>query len=127
MNTNAKRIIASKLDELQKSKFRSSFKLRKKELAYIDAKGFETIKDHAYDFIRKNLAPAIIPNDGKQTPMKNHPVFIAEHATGTCCRSCLNKWHHIAKDRALTDNEINYIVSLIMSWIKKEYQKNKNI
>lgn len=125
MNANAKRIIESKLDELEKSKFRSSFKLRKKELAYIDAKGLETIKSHAYDFIGKHLAPAIIPNDGKQTPMRNHPVFIAQHATGTCCRSCLYKWHHIPKDRALTDNEINYIVSLIMSWIKKEYQKNK--
>ena len=111
------------LDKLSKSKFRSSFHLRKYMIEYINDKGLEVINDHAYDFIKKRLVPKIIPNDGKQTPTKGHPVFIAQHATATCCRSCLYKWHHIEMNKELNDNEINYIVNLIMEWIKREYKK----
>lgn len=122
MNDSAKRIIMLKLEGLEKSKFRSSFYLRKKEKAYIDKHGMEKIRVHAYDFIRKKLAPAYPVNDGAQTPMKNHPVFIAQHATGTCCRGCLEKWHKIPKGIELTDNQVNYVVFLIMEWIKKNYK-----
>lgn len=55
----------------------------------------DTIRSHASDFVRTRLAPAQIPNDGKQTPMRGHPVFLAQHATGCCCRGCLYKWHRI--------------------------------
>ena len=111
------------LDRLSKSKFRSSFHLKEKDLIYINEKGLDTIRSHAYDFITKRLAPKDIPNDGKQTPMRGHPVFIAEHATATCCRDCLYKWHHIAKNKELTNEEIDYIVNIIMLWIKKEMNK----
>lgn len=124
MNESAKKIINNKLMSLHKSKFRSSFHLRKKEISYLEQKGFVTIKEHAYQIIRKNLAPSYIAKDGAQTPMKNHPVFIAQHATATCCRSCLYKWHHIPKNRELTENEINYIVTLIIEWIKRDITKD---
>lgn len=62
---------------LSNSKFRSSFHLKQKDFDYINEKGLDTIKKHAEDFIAKREAPAFIPNDGKQTPMKGHPVFIA--------------------------------------------------
>ena len=80
---------------LSKSKFRNSFKLKMKDLEYISSKGLETIKSHAYDFVNQRLRPELILNDGKQTPMKGHPVFIAQHATATCCRGCLYKWRKI--------------------------------
>lgn len=105
---------------LSKSKFRSSFHLKEKDINYINEKGLDTIKSHAYDFIRKHLGPKVILNDGKQTPMKGHPVFIAEHATGTCCRGCLYKWHKIPQDCELSNEEIDYIVDVIMKWIEKE-------
>lgn len=108
---------------LSKSKFRSSFHLKAKDIEYIDKKGLDTIEDHAYDFINKRLKPRNIPNDGKQTPMRGHPVFIAEHATATCCRGCLNKWHGISKNRELTEEEVDYIVKVIMTYIKKEYKE----
>lgn len=113
------------LDKLNKSKFRSSSHLRKYMISYIDDKGLDKIKEHAYDFINTRLKPKDIPNDGKQTPMKGHPVFIAEHATATCCRNCLYKWHHISKDKELTNDEVDYIVNLIMKWISKEYNNNQ--
>lgn len=105
---------------LSKSKFRSSFHLRKYMINYVNEKGLEVIKDHAYDFVNKRLKNAYPKNDGKQTPYKGHPVFIAQHATGTCCRGCLEKWHHIPKGRELTINEVDYIVFVIMKWIEKE-------
>ena len=109
-------------EKLSKSKFRSSFHLKEKEKNYINEKGIEEIKNHAYEFINKRLKPETIKNDGKQTPMKGHPVFIAQHATATCCRGCLEKWHHIKQGKELNDHEIEYIVTLIIEWIKK--QKN---
>jgi len=112
-------LISKKLDCLSRSKFRSSFKLKEWDKKYIYDKGIDKIKEHAYDFINKRLASKKIDNDGKQTPMKGHPVFIAQHATGTCCRGCLYKWHNISKDKELTINEQNYIVELIMTWINK--------
>ena len=101
------------LYKLSLSKFRSSFHLSKKLKDYVNEKGMDTIKSHAYDFIDKRLRPSFIPNDGKQTPMKGHPIFIAQHACGCCCRGCLEKWHHIPKGRELTNNEVNYIVSIL--------------
>lgn len=106
--------------KLSKSKFRSQFHLKDKDKKYIKEKGLDTITKHAYNFINKRLAPKYIPNDGKQTPMKGHPVFIAQHATATCCRSCLYKWHKIPKNKALTNNEVDYIVKVIMTWIIRE-------
>lgn len=107
-------------DRLNRSKFRSSFHLRKYMIDYVNEKGFDVIRSHAYDFINKKIKPAYPKNDGKQTAYKGHPVFIAQHATGTCCRGCLEKWHNIPKGRELTDNEVNYIVNVIMKWIENE-------
>ena len=74
------------LNKLSYSKFRSSFHLNKKMIEYIDNKGLVKIKEHAYDFINQRLKTKPT-NDGKQTPMKGHPVFIAQHACACCCRS----------------------------------------
>ena len=106
-------------ERLAKSKFRSRFKLRAKESDYLNLKGMVVVKDHAYDFVVRRLGPAQPENDGKQTPMRNHPVFIAQHATATCCRGCLEKWHGIAKGKSLDQVQIDYIVSVIMNWLEK--------
>lgn len=105
---------------LAKSDFRSRFHLTKKDKEYIAEKGLPTIRRHAEDFIAKRLAPAVIPNDGKQTPMRGHPVFLAQHATGCCCRGCFYKWHHIPAGRELTKEEQQYVVSVLMAWIEKQ-------
>ena len=106
--------------KLAKSKFRSRFFLRRVEKDYAKEKGYRKIQEHAYDFIQKRLAPAVIPNDGKQTPMKGPPVFIAQHAAALCCRGCLEKWHKIPKGRLLTESEQKYIVDIIMEWICRQ-------
>jgi len=120
MNLSNKEIVVDKLNILSKSSFRSSFKLKEKDILYIKEKGRDTIEKHAFDFIDKRLKPKVILNDGKQTPMRGHPVFIGQHATATCCRSCLYKWHKIEKDKELTKEEVDYIVRVIMRWL--DYQ-----
>lgn len=108
-------------EKLKKSKFRNSFHLNKQMKNYVKIKGINTVKTHAYDFVNKRLKPAHPKNDGAQTPMRQvHPVFIAQHATATCCRSCLEKWHHIQKGKELNEKEINYIVNIIIKWINNE-------
>jgi len=106
------------LESLSRSSFRARFRLGVRERGYIERKGIETIRSHAVDFVSARLAPAHPKNDGRQTPMKNHPVFIAQHATATCCRGCLGKWHRIPKARPLTDKEVTFVVNLIMAWIQ---------
>lgn len=122
-----KEYIDNKLSSLSKSKFRNSFHLNKNMIKYIDEKSLETVYSHAYDLIKRNISAANPKNDGKQTPMKNHPVFIAQHACACCCRSCLEKWHKIPKGRELKNNEINYLVALIIEWIKKEYYNKTGV
>ena len=119
-------LINNKLEELSKSKFRSSFHLRKYMIKFIDEKGMDTVKKHTIDFIEQKLAPSYPVNDGKQTPMKGHPTFIAQHACACCCRNCLYKWHHIPKGEELSRNEKNYIYLLLITWIENEYKKNTN-
>lgn len=112
------------LDELfaalAQSRFRSRFRLGSQEQAIVAQRGADVIEAHARDIIARRLAPAEIANDGKQTPMRGHPVFIAQHATATCCRGCLAKWHHIEAGRALTAAEQAHVVAVILRWIKAQ-------
>jgi len=110
-------IIHKKLTALKQSKFRSKFKISQKDRDYITTKGLETIEEHAVQFINTRVAPDFPKNDGKQTPMRGHPVFIAQHATATCWRGCISKWHGIEKGRALNEKEVDFVVALIMGWI----------
>jgi predicted Fe-S protein YdhL (DUF1289 family) len=105
---------------LAESSFRRRFRLRGRELEYLRRKGLPTVLEHAADFIEKRLAPAAPANDGRQTPMRHHPVFIAQHATATCCRGCLQKWHAIPKGRVLETAEKRYILQVIETWLERE-------
>ncbi|MBO4878249.1 MAG: DUF4186 domain-containing protein [Ruminococcus sp.] len=107
-------------DRLKRSDFRSRFHLACKDRQYIAEKGLDTIQSHARDFVEKRLSTENPENDGKQTPMKGHPVFVAQHATACCCRSCLEKWHNIPAGKVLTKEEQAYIVSVLMEWIEAE-------
>lgn len=108
---------------LARSTFRSRFRLGVKERQYCLDKGPEIIDQHAADFIRQRLAPAEPMNDGKQTPMRGHPVFIAQHATATCCRGCLAKWHAIPQGVPLSAQQQQYIVNVIHHWLVIEVNR----
>jgi hypothetical protein len=108
------------LSRLETSPFRRRFRLGAAERAYADLKGRSVIASHAADFIAKRLAPARPEKDGRQTPMRGHPVFLAQHATATCCRGCLAKWHRMPEGRELSAEERAAVVGLLMEWIDRE-------
>ena len=122
--TSQDSIVPQKLASLKQSKFRSKFKLTQKDRDYIATKGLETIKEHAFEFINSRIDGDFPKNDGKQTPMRGHPVFIAQHATATCWRGCIQKWHGIEKGRVLDEKEVNFFVALIMEWIEQQVIEN---
>ncbi|MDO4650002.1 MAG: ATP-dependent RecD-like DNA helicase [Eubacteriales bacterium] len=110
-------------ERLAQSKFRSSFTLKTNDRAYVREKGMDMIRSHAADIVEQRLSAAEPKNDGKQTPMRGHPVFVAQHATATCCRGCLEKWHNIPKGIALTNQQQEYVVNVIMEWIKRQEER----
>ena len=75
---------------------------------------------HGAKFIAERLAPAFPRNDGKQTPWRNHPIFVAQHGTGTCCRGCLEKIHEIGKGHELTAEERAHVLAVIERWIAEQ-------
>ena len=110
-------------ERIRRSPFRSRFQLKAADKRYVQEKGMEVIRSHAGDLVRQRLAPAHIPNDGKQTPMKGHPVFLAQHACGCCCRGCLEKWHGIPAGIPLTEEQQAYIVDTLMTWIGRQMEE----
>ncbi len=115
------------LERLGRSAFRSKFHLSQEDRAYVAEKGMDTIRAHAADFVRTRLAPAVIANDGKQTPMRGHPVFKAQHACACCCRGCLHKWYRVPQGVALTEEQQKRIVGLLMAWIGREMSCRSDI
>ena len=104
-------------DALGRSAFRTKFRLDATDQAYLRAKGLDVVTAHAADFIARRLAPAAPARDGRQTPWRGHPAFVAQHATATCCRGCLEKWHAIPRGRPLTDDEQVHVVAAIRRWL----------
>lgn len=79
-----------------------------------------------FEIIFKIEAPAFIPNDGKQTPTKGQPVFVAQHAIATCCRECIRKWHKIQPGKELSRIQQDYLADVIMTWIHSEVDRYNN-
>ena len=107
-------------EKLAGSRFRKRFALGEKDRAYLEQRGMPTIVSHARDFVAKRLAPADPLNDGRQTPWRGHPVFVGQHATGTCCRSCLAKWHGIEAGRELSTAEQEHVVKAVERWLEAQ-------
>jgi uncharacterized protein DUF4186 len=111
-----------RLDVIARQPFRAKFHLTGRERAAAESSDPARMRSHAYDLIAKRLAPAEPHKDGRQTPYRGHPVFVAQHATATCCRSCLQQWHQIPKGRELSREELAYVVDVICRWIEREVQ-----
>ena len=124
-NTRTRPATAAAFARLARSKFRARFHLAAEDLRYIAEKGLDAIRRHAADFIRTRLAPAQPSNDGRQTPMRGHPVFKAQHATATCCRGCLEKWWKVPRGTDIPPARQARIVDFLMAGINREIKKNE--
>lgn len=118
------RPIIATLERLSRSPFRAKFTLNGQDRAYARAKGRDVIDRHAHEMLRARVGAADPERDGRQTPWRGHPVFTAQHATATCCRGCIAKWHHIPKGRALTDAEVDRLAALVMAWIDRDLERH---
>lgn len=112
--------IDRRLDGLARHDFRAKFHLRGRERAEVTLRGMQAIRRHATDLLGARVAPAEPRNDGRQTPYRGHPVFVAQHATATCCRTCLERWHQIPRGRELSADELGYAVDVVCRWIERE-------
>ena len=112
--------IDDRIDRASARPFGRRFHLRGRERATAELRGPQTMRAHAAEIIAERLAPAEPTNDGRQTPLRNHPVFVAQHATATCCRSCLETWYGIAKGHRLDRSERAFVVEVIGRWIDRE-------
>jgi hypothetical protein len=102
---------------LAASSFRRKFRLQGRELAYLQTWGLPHVMKQAAEIIGRRVAPAVIANDGRQTPWRNHPVFVAQHATATCCRGCLEKTHGISRGHELTAGEMQHVLAVLERWL----------
>jgi hypothetical protein len=112
--------IDSVLERLAGQPFRAKFHLRGREAATVELRGMDVMRRHAGEVLAKRVAPAAPAKDGRQTPYRGHPVFVAQHATATCCRGCLERWHGIPKGRAMTSEEQDYAIEVICRWIETD-------
>jgi len=111
---------------LGRSHFRAQFHLSPSDSRYLQEKTLSVILQHAKRFVVERLAPERPLNDGTQTPLRGHPVFVAQHATATYCRRCLSKWHRIAPGVALNDEQIAYVIEVLEIWLKSQIPENSS-
>jgi hypothetical protein len=112
--------IDERSDAIGRHPFRARFHLRGRQRAIVQLRGMSAIRAHADELVARRVAPAQSHRDGRQTPYRGHPVFVARHATATCCRTCLERWHGIAKGHALGQHERAHAVDVICRWIERE-------
>lgn len=105
--------------DLDRSTFRSRFRLDRAAQRYVAERTLTVVLRQGWAIIDRRLAPAQPENDGRQTPMRGHPIFVAQHATATCCRGCLRKWHQIEPGRPLSDQEVAYVLRVIERWLRQ--------
>ena len=64
--------------------------------------------------------------EGRQTPWatSKHATIIdcSKHATGTCCRRCLQKWHGIPRDRELSQADLVYLSLLAGAYTERRLE-----
>jgi hypothetical protein len=95
-------------------------------VAHARRKGLVLLREAVRNRIEKYLAPANLVRDGRQTPFSGNSIFYAQHATACCCRTCLEYWHAIPKDRKLTKAEIEYCEALIDLFLQQRLPNLKD-
>ena len=112
--------IDRRLDALARHPFRAKFRLAGRDRGLVELRGRARIRSAAAELLAARIAPANPRKDGRQTPYRGHPVFVAQHATATCCRACLERWHGIPRGHELTAEERAYALAVIDRWIDRQ-------
>ncbi len=92
-----------------------------KAVTHARRKGIHKLGLAARSRIKSSVGRANPPYDGRQTPMagSGNVIHYAQHATACCCRKCIEYWHSIPQNRALTEDEVDYLTQLVMMYIEE--------
>ena len=90
-----------------------------KAIAHARKNGLTAILDHIPKRLMQSIGKATPFRDGTQTPFTGKAEFYAQHATATCCRKCVEDWHNIPRGRALTEEDLTYLSSLAVLYLKE--------
>ncbi len=107
------------LEKVAKCDYRAEIDLGAEDIEYINSRGFDMMIKHAQDFVERRLGPARPRNEGKQTPLKGHPLFLAQHATGSDSRRALSEYHGIAEGKELSRQQIDYVTDVVLRWLEE--------
>ena len=89
-----------------------------KAVTHAHRKGKASMTEAAEKRLRNSVGDGNPYRDGMQTPRMGNALYYAQHATGTCCRKCIEEWHGIPIGQALNDDQIEYFVELVMLYIE---------
>ncbi len=90
-------------------------------------KGRIALLDGTAVFVRKRVGPPKDAFDGRRvpwphkTPEKMNPYFNAQHATATCCRTCIETWYGIAPEQSLSNQAITFFAALINQFVIERF------
>jgi hypothetical protein len=94
---------------------------------YAIRKGSRALREGATNHVRKAIGQPRDAFDGRRvpwpekTPEKMNPYHYAQHATGTCCRKCLESWYGISPEHSLSERQIDYFAALIVRYIDDKF------
>ncbi|WP_220669707.1 DUF4186 family protein [Paraburkholderia fungorum] len=109
-------------DELQHEYIRHHFwhkAIDEKATLHARRKGRTALIASVRRRVETSVGRATPYRDGQQTPMEGNVLYYAQHATASCCRTCIEYWHGIPKGRELTHDEIGYLTALIIQFLNR--------
>lgn len=94
---------------------------------YAARKGRMALLNGTESFLRKHVASPKDAFDGRRvpwpdkTPEKMNPYHYGQHATATCCRSCIETWYGIAPEEPISDRAIDFFTVLVNAFIVERF------
>jgi hypothetical protein len=110
---------------LKKSSICNKFTLKEHEWNYLANRGLDAVLLEGRSIIIHRFSEDDSNHNCKNSPLRHHPVLVALHATGCCCRSSLFKWHGVDKEMELREKDIFYILLIIKEWFVREERPRK--
>lgn len=71
--------------------------------------------------IRSSVKAPADAFDGRRTKWEGNPIHYGQHATATCCRKCIERWHDISRDVELTEKQIKYFTHLVVMFLEERF------
>jgi len=71
--------------------------------------------------IRASVKAPVDAFDGRRTKWEGNPIHYGQHATATCCRKCIERWHNVPRDEELTEKQVKYFTHLVIMFLEERF------